>query len=124
MMKKNLFLIFVAYVVVALIALVFFEWLIKDVFCQPLLVRSEVYILMYFFIYALFAVIFPDFGLVAATFTAVVWQYLSWSFCAVGVADRFCVSPTRRVIDILVSMLGFVVGSGLRYLPNLQNYIS
>lgn len=123
-MKQNLFLIFVAYVVVALLALVFYEWLICKVFCEPLLVRSEVYILMYFFIYALFAVIFPDFSLFIATFTAVIWQYLSWAFCALGVADRFCVTPQRRMIDILVSMLGFVVGCGLRYLPDLQNYIA
>lgn len=124
-MKKNLFLIFVAYVVVALLAVWFYEWLVIGVFHQPLLARSEVYILMYFFIYALFAIIFPDFSLFFATFTAVIWQYLSWAFCALGVADRFCVTPERRMIDILVSMLGFIVARyGLKYLPDLQNYIS
>lgn len=123
-MKSNLFLIFVAYVIVAILAIWFYEWLICQVFCKPLLVRTEVYILMYFFIYALFAVIFPEFSLFLATFTAVIWQYLSWAFCALGLAKRFCVTPQRRMIDILVSMLGFVVGSGLRYLPDLQNYLS
>ncbi len=122
-MKKNLFLIFVAYVVIAILALWFYEWLVRDVFCQPSLVLTEVYILIYFFVYALFAVIFTDFTIVMATFTAVIWQYLSWMFCMLG-WQRFCVTPQRRMIDILVSMLGFIVGVGLRYLPDLQNYIS
>lgn len=122
-MKSNAFLIFVAYIIIALIAVFIFEWLVVQVFHQPLLVRTEVYILMYFFIYALFAVIFPDFTIMLATFTAVIWQYISWAFCQLG-WKRFCVTPQRRMIDILVSMLGFIVGVGLRYLPDVQIWIS
>lgn len=121
-MRQNLFLIFIGWVLVAIIALYLYNWLVVSVFHQPFLASTTVLILWYFVVYLLFAVLFPHFNILFAGLSAVIWQYLSWAFCQFGI-ERFCVTPTRRCIDILVSLLGFVVGVALRRLPDLQDYL-
>lgn len=123
-MRGNLFLIFIVYTILAFIVLFLYKWLVCEVLCMPVLFARPTLNLIYFFVYLLFAILFPDWNIFFATFTAVLWQLIGFYACQLGVSPDFCVEPETRAIAILASVLGFAVGTAAKYLPRIQNYVT